>query len=54
MKFRGIVHLNGKTATGIEVPGDVVAEVGRGRKRVPVAVTIGPHSYRTTIAPMSG
>jgi Domain of unknown function (DUF1905) len=46
--------LGGKTATGIEVPPEVVSEVGQGRKRVPVIARIGSYSYRTTIAPMSG
>ena len=54
MRFRGEVVLGGKTATGIEVPAHVVDAVGQGRKRVPVTVTIGSYSYRTTIAPMSG
>jgi Domain of unknown function (DUF1905)/Bacteriocin-protection, YdeI or OmpD-Associated len=54
MRFRGTVVLGGKTATGIEVPPEVVSEVGQGRKRVPVIARIGSYSYRTTIAPMSG
>jgi len=52
MKFRATVELNGKTATGIEVPGDVVAALGSGRP--PVTVTIGGHTYRTTVARMGG
>ncbi|HEV7711973.1 MAG TPA: YdeI/OmpD-associated family protein [Asanoa sp.] len=53
MRFRGIVALGGKTATGIEVPATVLAELGPG-KRLPVTVTVGGHSYRTTVAPMGG
>jgi hypothetical protein len=47
MKFRATVELGGKTATGIEVPDDVVAALGQG-SRPPVTVTVGGHSYRTT------
>ena len=53
MKFRSTVELGGKTATGIEVPADVVEALGAG-KRPAVTVTVGPHTYRTTVAPMAG
>jgi hypothetical protein len=53
MKFRVTLQLHGKTATGFEVPEDVVTSLGAG-KRPPVRVTIGNHTYRNTIAPMSG
>ncbi len=53
MKFRATVELGGKTATGIEVPEKVVAALGSG-SRPPVTVTVGGHSYRTTIARMGG
>jgi hypothetical protein len=53
MRFRTTLQSNGKTATGFEVPLDVVAELGKG-KRPPVRVTINGHSYRSTIAVMSG
>ena len=36
-------------ATGLPVPGDVVAALGAG-KRPPVVVFIGGHSYRSTVA----
>lgn len=36
-------------ATGIPVPAEVVAALGRG-KRPPVMVTIGGHTYRSTVA----
>jgi len=53
MKFRATVELGGKTATGIEVPEDVVAALGSGN-RPPVTVTMGGHTYRTTVARMGG
>ncbi len=53
MKFRATVELGGKTATGIEVPEDVVAALGSG-SRPAVTVTVGAHSYRTTVARMGG
>jgi len=48
-----VVELGGKTATGIEVPDDVVAALGPSR-RPAVRVTIGAHTYRTTVASMGG
>jgi hypothetical protein len=53
MRFRATVELGGKTATGIAVPEDVVAALGEG-KRPPVLVSIGGHTYRTTVARMGG
>lgn len=53
MRFRTTVHLAGKTATGLPVPDEVVASLGRG-KRVPVVISIGDYSYRTTVTPMGG
>ena len=53
MKFRAVLELGGKTATGIEVPSEVVEALGAG-KRPPVNVTIGKHSYRSTVAVMDG
>ncbi|WP_214405859.1 YdeI/OmpD-associated family protein [Pseudonocardia lacus] len=52
MRFRTTVELGGKTATGIEVPDDVVAELGS--KRAPVRVTINGYTYRSTVAVMGG
>jgi hypothetical protein len=49
MKFRATILLAGKTATGIEVPHAVVEGLGSGKKP-PVRVTIGGHTYRTTVA----
>ena len=45
--------LGGVTATGLQVPDDVVERLGAG-KRPPVQVTVGGHTYRTTVAPMGG
>lgn len=53
MKFRTTVKLGGKTATGLEVPSEVVKGLGAG-KRPPVKVTIKKHTYRSTIASMRG
>lgn len=47
------MELGGKTATGIRVPAEVVEGLGSHR-RPPVQVTVGGHTYRTTVAPMSG
>ena len=49
MKFHATILLAGKTATGIEVPPEVVEGLGSGRKP-PVRVTIGGHTYRSTVA----
>ena len=53
MRFRATVELGGKTATGIEVPEEVVAALGS-HKRPPVRVTIGGYTYRSTVARMGG
>lgn len=53
LAFRTTIELGGKTATGFEVPEQIVASLGAG-KRVAVRVTVGGHTYRTTIAPMGG
>ena len=48
-----MVELHGQTATGIAVPQEVVVALGPG-KRPAVVISIGGHSYRTTVAPMGG
>jgi Bacteriocin-protection, YdeI or OmpD-Associated/Domain of unknown function (DUF1905) len=53
MDFRATVVLGGKTATGIRVPDEVLVALGSG-KRPPVSVTVGGHTYRTTVAQMGG
>jgi hypothetical protein len=53
MDFRTTVVLGGRTATGLQVPDEVVEAMNAG-KRPPVAVTVGGYTYRTTVAPMGG
>jgi hypothetical protein len=53
MKFHAIIQLSGKTATGIQVPDEVVASLGSG-KRPSVRVTINGHMYRSTVAVLGG
>ncbi len=53
MRFHATVKLSGKTATGIQVPPEVVDGLGGG-KRPPVTVTINGHTYRSSVAPMGG
>jgi hypothetical protein len=49
MRFTTTIKLEGRTATGFEVPGEVVAGLGKG-KRPPVRVTINGYTYRSTVA----
>ncbi|WP_020657848.1 YdeI/OmpD-associated family protein [Amycolatopsis benzoatilytica] len=51
--FTAVVELNGKTATGLRVPAEVVEALGQGRKPK-VRVTIGAHTYRSTVAVYGG
>ena len=53
MRFRTTVQLGGRTATGLPVPPEVVEALGAGKKP-PVRVTIGGHTYRSTIASRGG
>ena len=53
MKFRATIELAGKTATGVEVPADIVSGLG-GTKRPAVTATINGYSYRTSVASMGG
>ena len=53
MRFSTTVELGGKTATGMAVPAEVVQALGSG-KRPAVRVTVGGHTYRSTIASMGG
>ena len=39
--------------TGIELPADVIAALGAG-KRPPVVVNVNGYEYRSTVAPMGG
>ena len=53
MKFEATLESNGKTATGFEVPEEVVTALGGG-KRAKVTVTINGYTYRNSVAPMGG
>jgi len=53
MRFRTTVLLGGKTATGLPVPAEVVEALDAGRQPK-VHVTIGGHTYRSTVAVRGG
>ena len=53
MKFRAELQLDGKTATGITVPPEVLDGLGGGR-RPPVRVTINGYTYPSTVGTMNG
>jgi bacteriocin resistance YdeI/OmpD-like protein/uncharacterized protein DUF1905 len=53
MRFRTTLLQSDKTATGFEVPEEVVTALGAGR-RPPVRVTINGYTYRNTVAVMGG
>ena len=53
MRFHTTILRSDKTATGIEVPAEVVEALGAGR-RPAVTVTINGFTYRSTIAVMGG
>ncbi len=48
--FRTTLRQEGKTATGFEVPTEVVEALGGG-KRPPVTITINGYTYRSTVFP---
>ena len=53
MQFRTVIELGGKTATGLNVPAEVVAALGSSR-RPAVVVTVQGYRYRSTVAVMGG
>jgi hypothetical protein len=53
VRFRTTIQQSGKTATGIEVPEQVIEALGSGR-RPAVKVTIYGYSYRSTVAVLGG
>jgi Bacteriocin-protection, YdeI or OmpD-Associated/Domain of unknown function (DUF1905) len=53
MRFTTTLLLHGKTATGFEVPTEIVEALGAGKKP-PVKVTINGYSYRSSVAVMGG
>ena len=53
MRFRTTIEQAGKTATGIQVPEEVVQALGSGR-RPAVTVTVNGYAYRSTVAVLGG
>ena len=53
VRFRATLELHGKTASGFEVPPELVEALGQGRKP-PVVVALGAHTYRSSVAFMGG
>lgn len=53
LHFRTKVLTAGKTATGIQIPDEVIAKFGAGRKPA-VKITINGFTYRSTVAVMNG
>jgi hypothetical protein len=54
MRFLATIELSGRSATGIPVPEHVIDQLGDGKRRFPVRVTIGGHTYRSTVGPYQG
>lgn len=52
-RFATTIELNGTTATGFRVPTEVVEALGAGKKPR-VLVTLGSHTYRSTVAVYGG
>ena len=53
MKFQTTMKQSDKTATGIEIPDEVIASLGAGKKP-PVKMTVNGYSYRSTVATIDG
>jgi bifunctional DNA-binding transcriptional regulator/antitoxin component of YhaV-PrlF toxin-antitoxin module len=53
MRLHATIQLHGNTATGIEIPADVLAALGGG-KRPKVTVTINGYSYLSSVGSMGG
>jgi hypothetical protein len=53
VQFRSVLLLAGKSATGIQVPDDIISQLGTSKKPA-VKVTINDYTYRSTIATMGG
>ncbi|WP_210481640.1 YdeI/OmpD-associated family protein [Naasia sp. SYSU D00948] len=52
-RFRTEILATGGNTTAIPVPEEVLQELGGGR-RIPVVVTLGAHSYQSTVTPYRG
>ena len=53
MRFKTKILTAGKTATGIEIPTDIIEALGSGKKPA-VSVTLNGYTYRSTVAVMGG
>ncbi len=53
MRFRATIERSGKTATGIQVPDEIVVALGSS-KRPAVRATINGYTYRSSVASMGG
>lgn len=53
VRFRAPVSQQQGTSPYVDVPPEVLAQISD-KRRVPVAVTVNGHTFRTTIAPMQG
>jgi hypothetical protein len=53
MKFRTTIKQGDKTATGIQIPDEVIEALGAGRKP-PVKMTVNGYVYRSTVATVDG
>jgi hypothetical protein len=53
MKFRTTIKQAGKTATGIQIPDEVIQGLGAGKKPA-VKLTVNGYSYRSTVATVDG
>ena len=51
MQFRTTLMQFGPNNTGINVPEEVLAALGNGKRRIKVVVTVNGHSYRSSAAP---
>ena len=53
VRFRTTILQAGKTATGIQIPNEIIAKLGASKKPA-VCVTINGYTYRSTVAVMGG
>ncbi|WP_199422512.1 YdeI/OmpD-associated family protein [Actinotalea solisilvae] len=53
MRYRTTILQTGGSTTGVPVPDDVLTALGQGKKP-PVVVTLGGHTYRSTVAVRDG
>lgn len=53
MRFDGELRLNGKTATGVPVPENVIEALGGGR-RPQVTVSLNGYTFQTSLGTMAG